>query len=205
MLTLRKSNTTALELLRTYNSGGNESTKCSIWQTARATSAAPFFKKVELEGRGGISAKYIDPGNNNSPKELLKEAKRVFSPDRKVRCILSLGTGQDGPVGLRGESGAFALDLVDLVKSLATDCENTHRELEARLKDHGVYFRLNLDQGAQSMRLEDRDKIEQLDADVKSYMAREPAKSHIERVAHLPCSKGNDGTLLTLREVFGDM
>ena len=78
-------------LLRTYNSPEEEPVYCTIWEAARATSAAPTFFKRMVIG----TTEYIDGGMgaNNPTDLLLQEAKSLF-PDGKIACVLSIGTGK---------------------------------------------------------------------------------------------------------------
>ena len=84
---------------RSYDCQKHNANKCTIWQAARCTSAAPnFFEPmyVEVPLPGGL---YLDGGRlYNNPSELaLQEAKEIW-PTVKQFCIVSIGTGRQKPV-----------------------------------------------------------------------------------------------------------
>ena len=75
------------ELFRTYSSQYEEPIveDCTIWQAARATTAAPtFFKPVTIGNQT-----FIDGGmaHNNPTSLALREVARVF-PNRRLACVL---------------------------------------------------------------------------------------------------------------------
>src|ERR1700722_19065192 len=86
-------------LFKTYDR--SESLKdCTIWQVARATSAATtFFKSIKC-GRDEIE--FIDAGfgYNNPCDVLLDEAQEIF-PNSELGCVLSIGTGLGGVVKIQ--------------------------------------------------------------------------------------------------------
>jgi patatin-like phospholipase/acyl hydrolase len=82
-------------LFRSYQCTGYNADKCTIWEAARATSAAPtFFKpiKIEIPTPGGT---FVDGGlTHNNPAELaLLEAQRIWSTVKRF-CLVSIGTGR---------------------------------------------------------------------------------------------------------------
>jgi predicted acylesterase/phospholipase RssA len=86
---------------RTYPVRALASANCQIWEAARATSAAPtFFKRIEIDDGSGGKEEFIDGGLrcNNPTKQVLEEAKAIFSHSRLVGCIVSIGTGHPGTI-----------------------------------------------------------------------------------------------------------
>ncbi|EKV04427.1 Acyl transferase/acyl hydrolase/lysophospholipase [Penicillium digitatum] len=92
VLALTKVNVTARPtLFRTYDQSTSLN-GCTIWQVARATSAATtFFKPMKL-GRDEIEDIDAGLGYNNPCDKLIGEAKNAF-PGRTNLQILSIGTG----------------------------------------------------------------------------------------------------------------
>jgi predicted acylesterase/phospholipase RssA len=88
-------------VFRSYRGRGIRPSKCTIWQAARATTAAPsFFKEMYIDNpRPGI--RYIDGGlGHNNPSEVaLDEARRVW-PNIKHFCLISVGTGHKKAVSI---------------------------------------------------------------------------------------------------------
>jgi len=82
-------------LFRTYQVPKNQSFDCTIWEAARATTAAPtFFKGIDIGGPGS-KERFIDGGvgRNNPIMQVFEEAELVF-PNGHVACAISIGTGQ---------------------------------------------------------------------------------------------------------------
>ena len=81
-------------VFRSYSSKGIGASQCTIWQAARATSAAlSFFKEMHIDNPcPGIN--YVDGGlGHNNPAEVaLEEAAKVW-PTAKQFCLISIGTG----------------------------------------------------------------------------------------------------------------
>ena len=86
-------------VFRSYSGKGIQSSRCAIWQAARATSAAPsFFKEMYIDNPlPGIN--YVDGGlGHNNPAEVaLEEAGQIW-PTAKHFCLISIGTGHRGAV-----------------------------------------------------------------------------------------------------------
>lgn len=82
-------------VFRSYTGQGVRATRYPLWQTARATTAAPsFFKPMYIDNpRPGI--RYIDGGVGlNNPSQIaLTEADRIW-PTSTLFCLVSIGTGK---------------------------------------------------------------------------------------------------------------
>jgi patatin-like phospholipase/acyl hydrolase len=176
--------------LRTYGVMANAIADCTIWEAARATSAAPsFFKPALIKDEHGLETRYLDGGLkcNNPTKELLAEAAERF-PGRRVACLLSLGTGQKSTIQLPKAGGIPKLQLLKVVKLLqkiATDCEDTHQQLAKRFLARpglsGVYFRFNVEQGMQGVGLEEWKRLSEIRAHTSNYTRRHPCNQDIDR------------------------
>ena len=160
-------------LLRTYQSR-ELPFDCKIWEAARATSATPaLFKRIQI----GRDQPFVDGGlgHNNPSRLLLDEAKGLFG-DRHIGCLVSIGTGQAEVVSIKNP-GVFqriiSLDVVDVLKAIATDCEATHETVLGLFGDsRNTYFRLNVEQGMQNIELSDLEKISKVEAHTMQYMKR---------------------------------
>ena len=89
-------------LFRSYSLRGERDTKCSIWQAARATTAAPtIFKPMSIETRPRVPILYVDGGmGHNNPAQLaLREAGCIWEGTAQY-CLLSIGTGQSSAQSL---------------------------------------------------------------------------------------------------------
>ncbi|QRV88367.1 patatin-like phospholipase protein [Ceratobasidium sp. AG-Ba] len=171
---------------RTYHVVENASPECTIWQAARATSAAPSFFKPAIIEQDKLSARYLDGGAgfNNPTVQLLNEAAQRF-PGRPVCCILSLGTGHRDVIRLRPAGGIPKLQLLKIVgvlKDIATDCEETHNLLARRFQDSDVYHRFNVEQGLQEVGLEEWKRLSRVQAHTAAYTRRVQVNSDIDTV-----------------------
>lgn len=159
---VRKSNK-SLARLRSYACDAlMDEGDIAIWQAARATSAATSFFDPIIVGEGYAGREYVDGafGFNNPLDEVWLEALDIWKPEQgrlepMLKCVVSIGTGNLGtsPVGDKPWSIAKAL------KDIATQTENTERVFAMRHQDllgqERRYFRFNVDQGLQSVGLEE--------------------------------------------------
>ncbi|CAF9942900.1 hypothetical protein IMSHALPRED_005686 [Imshaugia aleurites] len=165
-------------LLRTYRTG-SAPVSCSIWEAARATSAAPtFFPSIKFGSQAG--GDFIDAGVgcNNPTKVLVNEAKSYYRMKSykatQPTCLVSIGTGQKDLIQLHRAASMFwfkdrsGLSLAPALGAIVTDCENTHDEvllsyLENNARDQ--YYRFNVPQGMQQVMLDEWAKKD----DIKTY------------------------------------
>ena len=160
-------------LFRTYESHEPHS-NCKIWEAARATSAAPaFFKHIEI----GRAQPYIDGGlgRNNPSRVVLDEAKALFGACH-IGCLVSIGTGQAETISVT-RPGVFPrivpTAIFDTLKAIISDCEATHEAmlgLFAKLPT--TYFRLNVEQGMQEIKLSEWERLGNVEAHTAQYMRR---------------------------------
>jgi hypothetical protein len=88
-----------IAVFRSYSGRDVRPSNCTIWEAARATTAAPcFFKEIRF---GTLPVSYVDGGLGcNNPSEVaLVEAKQLW-PTSKHFCLVSIGTGRHKAVGL---------------------------------------------------------------------------------------------------------
>lgn len=167
----------------------------TIWQAARATTAASsFFKPQKLGGEGDET--YIDAaiGANNPVGYLLDEAVLEFGAGRRLGCVISIGTGtrllEVGRVitGVRNFILAplWYIQLIKTLKSKATDAEDAHRQLELRLAPFpGSYFRFNVPDAAAKIGLHHYKKMPTLKSLTKAYLAEKKVDAQISQIAEL--------------------
>ncbi|CAE6383013.1 unnamed protein product [Rhizoctonia solani] len=169
---------TASVHFRTYTVGKHEREDVTIWEAARATTAAPyFFKPLIIQNKGGRmeGGTYIDAGitNNNPIRRLISEARLVW-PGRSIGHILSLGTGQKEAIHLPRAGMIPKLQLfkvLHLLQRIATDCERVHQEVYGEFAA-GTYFRFNVDRGLEGVGLDEWNSIETISFRTLAYMQR---------------------------------
>ena len=175
-------------LFRSYDVTKNREYNCTIWEAARATSAAPtFFKRIKI-GPSGSGIEYVDAGIgcNNPVKQVIAEAARVFGEDAQIAGIVSIGTGQSGSVGL-AKPDAFQkwlpTNLIKVLKDLATDSGRVAEEMEQKYKNvAGLYNRLDVDRGLQSVSLDEWKRLGDVRAHTKNYMRLEVIDKRVDNV-----------------------
>lgn len=151
-------------LFRTYDktSGFRD---CTIWQVARATSAAStFFKSIKL-GRDQIE--FIDAGfgYNNPCQVLMDEAQKQFPEAHQVR-VLSIGTGLGAVVTIKNTR----ISILKALKSIATTSKKVADRLDDEYGETGQYYRFNVDRGLEDITLADWHKDSQISAHTHNYL-----------------------------------
>jgi predicted acylesterase/phospholipase RssA len=172
--------------LRSYRTRVADPFHGTIWQAARATSAAPtFFTPITIGrivyGDGGL-------GWNNPSEEAIDEAHDIW-PDRPIGCLVSIGTGLEDAIQLLNQSDprnfarnlfkgispghAFELDVAEYCVKALTSCEKVHRKIDrhpAKVLHGGKYFRLNVPQSMSKIDLQEWKKIDDIIALTSDYM-----------------------------------
>lgn len=177
-------------LFRTYTVRENQSPNCTIWEAARATSAAPtFFKRISI-GEGGLKEEFIDGGLgcNNPVKQLLQEAGSQFNRNQHVACIVNIGTGQANTIKLHSPDFFQRLiptGVVAALKGIATDCESVAEDFSRRfghVKSPGVYFRLNVEQGLQDIPLNECEKLAEIQQHTVQYLQKSLVSREVDSI-----------------------
>ena len=180
-------------LFRSYDVAKNKEYNCEIWEAARATSAAPtFFKRIKIgPSRSGIN--YVDTriSYNNPIKQVIAKATRVFREGAPVGCIISVGTGQSGSVGL-AQPDTFQkwipTDLIKGLKEIVTDSGRIAEEMELRFKNiPGLYNRFDVDRGLNSVSLAEWKQLGTVREHTKNYMRLELVDRRVDHVVRALC------------------
>ncbi|KAF8065282.1 hypothetical protein FPV67DRAFT_1451063 [Lyophyllum atratum] len=111
---------------------------------------------------------------NNPLAQVIDEAQLVFG-ERKVTCIVSIGTGHPGTIGLK-KPDAFQrmlpTDVISALRKIATDCEEVSEEIQKRFeKEPTAYFRFNVQQGLQDVSLAEWEKLAEVKTHTDQYLA----------------------------------
>ncbi|KAI0167357.1 acyl transferase/acyl hydrolase/lysophospholipase [Pestalotiopsis sp. NC0098] len=138
---------------------------CTIWQIARATSAATtFFKPIQL-GRDKIDFVDAGFGYNNPCEVLIEEAKRQF-PGREHLQILSIGTGLGNIVSIKDSR----LSILKALKKMATTSTKVATRLDDRYGGGSNYYRFNVERGLEDITLADWQKTSQISSHTSNYL-----------------------------------
>lgn len=181
---VRKENKTVARL-RCYQSHEAFRDGATIWEAARATSAASgFFDPISIGKHG---QEYVDGGLgcNNPVDEVWIEAQDIWVPRQGdlavfVKCFISIGTGNPGTSPI--ESGAwkfFKNTLKDIVTETEKTAENFEKYHRGLFLDQR-YYRFNVDQGLQNVGLEEYDREREIASATETYMDHFRVRTQIE-------------------------
>jgi predicted acylesterase/phospholipase RssA len=145
-------------LLRSYRDHPDaRAIDCTIWEAARATSAAfLFFPPIAI---GTPSRTYIDGALSGhcNPALLAKLEAQELWPTASISCLLSIGTGSPSVISTRGSLHATAKNLTKLF----TECHSVHDMLERHYNTvpDPPYFRFSVKDELAHIRLDEWKQI----------------------------------------------
>jgi predicted acylesterase/phospholipase RssA len=145
----------------------------TIWQAARATSAAPsFFDELDIT-IGRLHESFVDGGTgaNNPIHEIWDEGRNTWKgfTDDNINLMLSIGTGIPS-------MKPFGLTLATIGHTIATETEKsaTHfRQDHTSLSRSNRYVRFNVDRGLEDVGLDEADRLGEIVSATKAYMHSE--------------------------------
>ncbi|EXJ76783.1 uncharacterized protein A1O5_01291 [Cladophialophora psammophila CBS 110553] len=175
-------------LLRSYASRQVAEVDCTIWEAARATSAASgFFDPIKI---GKFGEQFLDgaTGANNPIEKVLEEARAIW-PDltERLQCIVSIGTGQPSLLPFGSNLKQVATTLINI----ATETENTAKNFQINhvpslgSPSHKKYFRFNVAKGLEEVGLEEHERKAQIAATTKVYLETPETGTDIQTCAAL--------------------
>ncbi|TGO16416.1 hypothetical protein BTUL_0028g00160 [Botrytis tulipae] len=174
------------ELIRNYTSGKPDQVDydCTIWEAGSATAAAPMlFGPVTFQKS---TAKFSDGGTTiNCPlPEVVNEARRLWNSPQ-FACIVSLGTGW--PANTMVKSGLLSF-LGQTVKVL-TDAQKKYEAwVRGNRDDLNIkerYFRFNVEQGMDQLKLDEWAETEEMTALTDSYLGQDKQMNEVEHCVKL--------------------
>jgi hypothetical protein len=117
----------------------------------------------------------------------MDEAKVLF-PTRQIGCLVSIGTGQAEIISIK-KPGLFQqivpTDVIVALKQISTDCEATHENMLHLFENlPNKYFRLNVEQGMQGIKLSEWDKLDNVEAHTTHYMKKKEVDEKIVLVVN---------------------
>jgi hypothetical protein len=201
---------------RSYDVRANAGPNCAIWQAARATTAAPkFFKPIAIAtAPGHAPTLYVDGALrvNNPVREVLDEARIVFGGTSRLGCLVSLGAGHSGVIGLAPAKDAFPkllpARLVETLEKVVTDCEaeaqRVARQFVGGPADDNRYFRFSVMHGAGSVALDEWEHMDELMAHADAYLKDAEVSRAVDRLVSLLCAPGRaaeGGAAVTLNHI----
>ncbi|KAL2885584.1 Vegetative incompatibility protein HET-E-1 [Ceratocystis lukuohia] len=151
-------------IFKTYPPLTTSLSTCTVWEIARATSAAvAFFKPIKL-GRERIE--FVDAafGNNNPCEILITEAETLFPSHETI--ALSLGTGLSDVVEINNLRSSITAAL----KTMVSSSKGTHLRLKTKYKGTNKYHRLDVISGLMDVTLLDSSALNKIAALTDSYL-----------------------------------
>jgi len=161
------------DLLRTYSQlDAPANDCCTVSDAARATTAATtFFPPAVVQVNHGLSVTYLDGGlgNTNPADHAIKEAQKIWGPNCKFGCIVSIGTGLVENIDFKGDM----LRLANKLKEIQSSGERVHTYI---LNEFGVepsvYFRFNVPTNLRQIGLDEWRRRQQIGELTHSYIQR---------------------------------
>ena len=157
----------------------------TIWQVARATSAAPpYFKSMHM-----FEARYYDGATNlNNPSwEVVREVKLLAKESHEaIDLLLSIGGGN-----AKDNNPRPRFSTSSSLQEVAKISDVVHDKVMSESEDQGfAYFRFDVKEGLQTVRINEwRPKssgdstLEKIETATKTYLKKESVRSSIQRCA----------------------
>ena len=163
----------------------DDSNTFTIWQVARATSAAPsYFKSIHM-----FEARYYDAAVNlNNPSwEVVKEVSLLAEEsDDAIDLLLSIGGGN-----AKGNSPRLTFGTGSLLQELADISDVVHNKVTAESEVQGFeYFRFDVKEGLQAVRMDEwrprssgKITLDKIHMATERYLKQEDIRAWIQQCA----------------------
>ncbi|KAF2478028.1 phospholipase, patatin family protein [Lindgomyces ingoldianus] len=168
--------------LRSYSLPDEPSICATVCEAALATSAVTtFFDPVSIGCRTFADGGF---GANNPVEEVEGEAANIWCSETRdlmplVKCFISIGTGNPGKKAFEDNMAKF---LSETVVQIASETEAAEKKFIARWAKHfdeKRYFRFNVEQGLQSIGLDEYKKKGAIEAASEGYLTHIAQKSRV--------------------------
>ena len=92
-----------------------------------------------------------------------------------IACLISISTGKLATINVPKpdffQRNVVAIDVIKAMVGIATDCEKTAEDMEKKFRHlPKTYFRFNVEQGLQTVKLGDWDRMDEVAAHTQQYM-----------------------------------
>ena len=165
-----------------------------IWQVGRATSAAPTYFKAMKIREDDDKFEFVDGGfgTNNPSEEVYRSVKQMSNNSRTaVRTLVSIGTGKNNEVVHLGRGYQKYLSYLNAAVKWASDSERIHGTVYGMAQGNADYFRLNVEEGIGSMKLDawkgthGRKTLQQLNDATEAYLSTDSAQEILRNSARM--------------------
>lgn len=106
---------------------------------------------------------------NNPTRELLKEARTIYGNQKRVACLLNLGSGKPQTLAPKGK-GPPSDEVLRLSEEIALHCESEAEQLIDQFAETGIYFRLSVDRGLETVGFHEWRGFGKVEAHTKTYL-----------------------------------
>ena len=187
MVCVTRSKTSKPDVLRNYESEHptQANYKCTIWEAASATAAAPmFFDAVKLKAGGET---WCDGGlhrNNPIHVALAQLGLETEWRNQPIGCVLSLGTGAPQIKEVSGNLAKFLKHSVEMM----TDSEKIADEFAIskdgqELADSQRYFRFSVIQGMEVLQMDEFKETERMRSLTDYYLGKIGSGKEVQQCA----------------------
>jgi hypothetical protein len=118
-------------------------------------------------------------------EKVIEEVSIVFGQDRPVSCIVSVGAGQAG-ITCYDQPDPFERvlprELIKVLKAIATDTDKVAHEMSKRHRTTGIYYRFNVDQGLDSVSLDEWKHLDAVRHHTKNYLKKTDVGGAIDKL-----------------------
>ncbi|KAG8694628.1 hypothetical protein FRC09_009727 [Ceratobasidium sp. 395] len=181
----------ARRIFRSYQVLTNQMPNYPIWQVLRATMAHPeLFKSFEIGNTLMITDSLVggDVACSNPTPYVLAEFSTLY-PELRITSVVCIGAGHARTIQIPGPNPLqrfMPMNVLIAMKNTASDNEKVAQEIAARFQSTpDVYFRFNVDQGVQDVRMSRWQEKSEVAAHTRSYMQKTEVDGQIDKVAQL--------------------
>ncbi|KAF8534124.1 acyl transferase/acyl hydrolase/lysophospholipase, partial [Trichophaea hybrida] len=189
------------EMLRNYETTAIEQHDflCTIIEAGMATAATPLlFPPVKLQQSGAV---FVDGSlRRNSPiEEVINESDRIW-PGPTIGCVISIGTGRSAQTAIDGSLSKLPGACIKAALGAQNKAEEFIKSRTGReLYESSKYFRFNVEEGLQHLKLDECRNFELIDASTVRYLKLSEVAAQITRCARSLASTDAQGTRPLLR------
>ncbi|KAG9093028.1 hypothetical protein FRC06_011707 [Ceratobasidium sp. 370] len=174
-------------IFRSYHGKAHQMPDCKLFEAMCASMAHPELFKSFKVGEGPLAESFVGGALScsNPIEHALTETKTLF-PGRHVSSITSIGAGHTRTIQIPKPSllqSVLPINVLVAMKDIATDSEAAAQRAAMRFQHvPDVYFRFSVNQGMQSMKLSDWERLDEVATHARAYMHQLEIKERLDRM-----------------------
>lgn len=147
------------------------SANCTIWEAARATTAAPLLFKRASISDGAVTEEFIGSITcSNSTFDAISEAVSAFGKRQSIGALLCIGSGKGSISALRESSDGLPENILSFFNAFVSETDRMHQLASARFGPLDIYFRLEVQQGMRPIPFHAVDRFGEVSTLAQSYL-----------------------------------